>query len=606
MRRLFVVAVLATTAAVFVAGCGKVEDKVVARVTDNEGSIPPRTITVGYVNERLDRMPPHLMPDVGGEEGKLAFLDEIIRKELLVMAGLRLGLDKDPKLEDATRYFTDDKAKQMLWDDLIYRPAEPTQADLERFNRVRDTSFQLQEIVVETEDEAREVVRRVTEGGEDFGRVAQEVSVAASAADGGRRQPMKWLDLHPLTRNAITDLKKDEVTDPIPIGVHWYVYKILSRKDLPEPPPLEGERLAGIKVECRNFQRSIQEQKVMDEWKAAAKIKYNDEALEIASQRLGEELDANIPEDVESLSVQERMELVRLQIIPKFTEDEEALELVSFEVAGKRQTWTLGDLKRKLEELPGIEGIKSREKYAIQQFVWRQIRNQIVEHEVEKRGYANTREMADYLEKRREEFIVDLTYTREVLNKVEEPTGEEIKQYYRDHKDDYKRPPKVDVQQIIVGTEAEANRIYQQLTEGGADFTDLVRKHTIDSWSKSTDGVINNYYQGEKRLAYLQDVVFDLDVGEISRPFRAPGGYAVVKLLAKYPEEQLPFKEVSDVVKKDVNTLRREERLNKFLDEVRATVTIDTLRQNLRYVNDPAEVLKDKEAQRVVIRSSSG
>jgi parvulin-like peptidyl-prolyl isomerase len=233
--------------------------------------------------------------------------------------------------------------------------------------------------------------------------------------------------------------------------------------------------------------------------------------------------------------------------------------------------------------------------------VQRYVKKAVTNHQIDLRGYRTSQEMQDYLTQKMEEYIVEMVYNMEVVQKTEEPTGEEIKEYYRSHKADYKKPVSVDVQQIIVGTEAQANLLYQRLMDGDADFTDLVRTHSIDDWSKAKDGIINAYYQGEKRLDYLQGVVFTMDVGQISEPFRAPGGYAIVKLLAKYPEEQLTFADVGELVKRNINTIRREARLNEFLDELRATVDVDVIDENLQYVKDPAVAREEKEAGRVVI-----
>jgi parvulin-like peptidyl-prolyl isomerase len=152
-----------------------------------------------------------------------------------------------------------------------------------------------------------------------------------------------------------------------------------------------------------------------------------------------------------------------------------------------------------------------------------------------------------------------------------------------------------------VGTEAQANLLRQRIMDGEADFTQLVLKHSIDEWSKAKDGIIKKYYQGEKRLDYLQGVAFSMEVGEISEPFRAPGGYAIIKLLATYPEEQLEFADVGEMVKRNVITLRREARLNEFLDQLRETVTIDIDDKSLAHVKDPAVALEEKQAQRMVV-----
>ena len=110
MRKLMALTVAVLAVAAVVCGCGKTADKVVLRITDNEGKLEPRTVTAGYVNERLDRMMPPYIPNIPGDEGKKQLLEDVIRKELLVIQALRAGLDKDPEQEQARVFYEGQKA----------------------------------------------------------------------------------------------------------------------------------------------------------------------------------------------------------------------------------------------------------------------------------------------------------------------------------------------------------------------------------------------------------------------------------------------------------------------------------------------------------------
>jgi parvulin-like peptidyl-prolyl isomerase len=600
MRRLGIAVLLLTALAVLIGGCAKVEDKVAVRLTDNEGAAEPRTVLVGYVNERLDRMPPHLVPDIPGDEGRLEFLEEIIRKELLVIAAMRAGLHEGPRADNVATYFRDAKAEEMLIEERVNKPAEPTEEYLQKFHELRNTKFQLREIIIRDEEAIRDAYRRVTEGGEDFAAVAREVSTATSASEGGLQTSAVWLDMHPLIRVTIQDLQTGEISDLLEMGGAWYIFKVDSRKPAPEMEPLEGKLLTSVTIEARNFARSIRQYELFEQWMADAGTTFNDEGVAVAGTRIGEKLAEVLPEPAGELSVEERMERARIPVIPDFTDEEAALELVRYTIGGTETVWTLASLRDTLESIPGIEGIKGTEPDRIKQFIERYVKSAITQHQIDLGGYEESQEMRDHIAQKMEEYIVEMVYNMEVVEKTEEPTGEEIKEYYRSNKEDYKKPVSVDVQQFIVGTEAQANLLHQRITDGDADFTEIVQTHSIDDWSKAKDGVISAYYQGEKRLDYLQDVVFAMEVGEISAPFRAPGGYAVVKLLATYPEEQLTFADVGDLVKRNVQTIRREARLNELLEELKASVTIDIIDENLQHIKDPAEALKEKEEERVV------
>ena len=165
MRRFTGFMILAAAMTAVLAGCGDVADKPIVKNTDDTGQVDQRVVTVGYVNDRLDRIAPQLLPDEGGDEGKRQFIDEIVRKELLVIEGHRLGFAEDPRLETATPYFIEKRVQEMYREDNINKPSQPTEEEAENFYHLRETTFLLQEMALPDEETAIDAHRRVTEGG---------------------------------------------------------------------------------------------------------------------------------------------------------------------------------------------------------------------------------------------------------------------------------------------------------------------------------------------------------------------------------------------------------------------------------------------------------
>ncbi len=145
MRRFASLSVLTLVAFVLLVGCANVDDKPVVRISDNDGSLEPRVITVGYANDRLGRMAPNLLPDTGGDEGKRQFLSDIVRKELMVIAAHRLGFDEDPRLATAGPYFEKQKAQTMWQHEFVDAPSDVSEEELVQFDKDRRASYQLQE-----------------------------------------------------------------------------------------------------------------------------------------------------------------------------------------------------------------------------------------------------------------------------------------------------------------------------------------------------------------------------------------------------------------------------------------------------------------------------
>jgi parvulin-like peptidyl-prolyl isomerase len=602
MRRLVLLVLVALAAIALVCGCAKTQDKVVVRITDNEGKLPPRTITVAYVNDRLENMMAPYIPDIAGVEGKKRLLEDVIRKELLVTQALRLGLDKDPQQASAREYYMESYAEQMLQDELIVKPSVVTQEEVEAYYAVRDATFQIREIVVATKEEADAVYKRVTEGAEDFARVAGEVSTSVTAKDGGTMPVMAWMDFHPLVRIAIKDLDRGGVTTPVNLG-NWHIYKVESRKEAADRQPLEGYHVKGITMEAEALKRGIKEYEVYEGWRTEANPVFDKDAMAIAGTRTEEAVAKAIPEMGQAADTQTRMGRAAVQVVPEFTDEEKAKTLMTYKIGDAKKTITLGDYQNILKETEGMETPKSGGA-TIEMFLKTRMHAERIAYEIEKRGYKTSREMEEYLAERAEELMVELLYTTEVADKVVDPTPPEVKEYFESHRSEFSQPPSVDVQHLIVGTEALANQLRQQLVAGQADFGTLAETHSISGWLKANKGIVTGYYQGEQRFPYLQEPAFRLKEGEISEPFAAPGGYALVKVLKAYPERLLTLEEVGDNVKSSVVAARREERLTQLLDEIRATVTVEIIEKNLQYVRDTAEVLKEKKGEETTVTTN--
>jgi peptidyl-prolyl cis-trans isomerase SurA len=78
----------------------------------------------------------------------------------------------------------------------------------------------------ETEARAKEIRQRVTAGGEDFGRVAAEVSDAPSKANGGLIGPIDVTELAPAVQDLTARLKPGEVSEPIRTPTGYQLIKL--------------------------------------------------------------------------------------------------------------------------------------------------------------------------------------------------------------------------------------------------------------------------------------------------------------------------------------------------------------------------------------------
>ena len=83
--------------------------------------------------------------------------------------------------------------------------------------------------------------------------------------------------------------------------------------------------------------------------------------------------------------------------------------------------------------------------------------------------------------------------------------------------------------------------IYQELQQG-ADFAQLARQYSHDETSSSVGGVMGWHTRGQM-LKEIEDEVFALGKGEMSRPFQSTIGYHILLMTDKKALEDYPFLE---------------------------------------------------------------
>ena len=116
----------------------------------------------------------------------------------------------------------------------------------------------------------------------------------------------------------------------------------------------------------------------------------------------------------------------------------------------------------------------------------------------------------------------------EAVTKNVAVTDADVKAYYDKNKSTYEQPESREVRHILVKTEAQAQKLHDQI-ENGADFAALAKKYTQDTASKA-DGGKFTAFKGRTVQAF-DDFVFSAKTGELSDPIKTEFGWHIVETL---------------------------------------------------------------------------
>lgn len=197
----------------------------------------------------------------------------------------------------------------------------------------------------------------------------------------------------------------------------------------------------------------------------------------------------------------------------------------------------LVDYEKQLGKLsPKLAESEHGRKYVVNQAV----ESILIEKEAEARGL--TRDPA--IVAKIEDFARNL-YRNSLLLSLKEGqipvSDEEAKKYYLEHEDEFIQPERVRVSliQLPPDKEKEITAIHREL-KAGQDFSALAKAR---SRHPSAAGGGDLGFLTRKNYKEITDVAFTLKAGEISKPFKTPSGWSIVKVHEIVKKQEIPIEE---------------------------------------------------------------
>jgi peptidyl-prolyl cis-trans isomerase C len=131
------------------------------------------------------------------------------------------------------------------------------------------------------------------------------------------------------------------------------------------------------------------------------------------------------------------------------------------------------------------------------------------------------------------QMAAEQAYIKAFFAQLEESaaTEEKVTGYYNENIDRYSRPM-VRLRHILVKEEGLANELKAKI-DGGADFADLAKEHSLDRASKPKGGELN-WATKERYVPPFAEVAFALPTaGAVSAPVKTRFGFHIIELLER-------------------------------------------------------------------------
>jgi foldase protein PrsA len=179
---------------------------------------------------------------------------------------------------------------------------------------------------------------------------------------------------------------------------------------------------------------------------------------------------------------------------------------------------------------------------------------------LKKQNYTDAQVRADL----RASLISEAIYKRLVTDV--RVTDKEIKDYYDENVTQYTRQESRVVRHILVASKATADRIYQQVKNGG-DFAALAKKYSTDRGTKSNGGKFT-VAKGQA-VPEFEKVAFGLKTGELAKPVHTQFGWHVIEAVGPVkPAKVAPLKDVEKMIESTLKDQKRSQVVSQWQADV--------------------------------------
>jgi parvulin-like peptidyl-prolyl isomerase len=156
----------------------------------------------------------------------------------------------------------------------------------------------------------------------------------------------------------------------------------------------------------------------------------------------------------------------------------------------------------------------------------------------------------------------------------------DVARYYEAHRQDFARPERVKLRQILTQDRATAERALKEIG-GGTDFAEVARRLSRDP------GAAAGGYQGELSREDLPpsfaEVIFGLKTGEVSRLVPADYGFHIFQVTEREPAQVISLAAARPEILSKLRQERADRLLQSLVQEARARYNVSVNGRNLPF-----------------------
>jgi len=238
------------------------------------------------------------------------------------------------------------------------------------------------------------------------------------------------------------------------------------------------------------------------------------------------------------------------------------------------QTITLGEFNQIWEEVPEEYKLQLDKSMVLDQM----ISEKLLIQESKNIGLEEDNDVLEQIKKMTEQILVQVLIERKILDKIK-VNDEEVSEYYEQNRDNFTEKEQVHLYNILLETEEEAQNVLEQL-KAGEDFSEIAIEKS--SGPSATQGGDLGYIAKGTIIPEIEEVVFALEVEELSEAIKTDFGFHILKITDKKPETVKALEDVKEDILQTLLPTKQKEAFENLLEELKSKTEIEINEEALR------------------------
>lgn len=153
-------------------------------------------------------------------------------------------------------------------------------------------------------------------------------------------------------------------------------------------------------------------------------------------------------------------------------------------------------------------------------------------------------------------------------------TEEEVRSYYKEHKDEFLPPSEVELSLILMQERQALKALRARIRQGEITFSQAARRHSVGPGAGQGGNMGTMAFDDLNRQ--LRDIVRDLEPEQVSRVFPFRNAYALVRLEKMQTSRgEDAFSRVREEVRQEAYSRKVRQRYEEYVDKLRSKAVID-------------------------------